>query len=412
MLISIAWKNVWRNKLRSLIVVSAIVIGLLGGLFYLAFSNGMIQEQIRATINHQISNIQIHNPKYLINDEIDYTIDLPQNKIDAIKKLSGIKAVCMRIKSPAMASSATTGTGITLNGINIANENSVTNLKSLLKQGNYFATEMRKPAVIGSKLAEKLKVKINSKFVITIQDVHGNITYGAFRVVGIYKTENSKYDLQNVFVKKSDLQKLIDFPSNKTTEIAILLTNNDSTEVVAKRIMKLFPTDIAKEKIVVQTWSELMPALKLMNDMTIQFTFIFVIIILIALSFGIINTMMMAIMERTRELGMLMSIGMSKLRIFLMIMSETIFLSITGGAIGLLFSWIAIAFANSYGIDLSNVAQGLNALGYSSIVHPVLELKYYILIALLVIVTAILSSIFPARKALKLNPAEAVRTDV
>jgi ABC-type antimicrobial peptide transport system permease subunit len=146
--------------------------------------------------------------------------------------------------------------------------------------------------------------------------------------------------------------------------------------------------------------------------MTIQFTMIFVIIILVALSFAIINTMLMAIMERVREIGMLMAIGMSKVKVFLMIMLETVFLSLTGGFFGLLISWIVVQATFKIGIDLSTFGEGLNAYGYSSFVRPELELFYYIMIGGLVMITAMLASILPARKALKLKPSEAVRQDV
>ncbi|MCK5087607.1 MAG: FtsX-like permease family protein, partial [Melioribacteraceae bacterium] len=126
----------------------------------------------------------------------------------------------------------------------------------------------------------------------------------------------------------------------------------------------------------------------------------------------IMNTMLMAIMERVREIGMLMAIGMNRIKVFFMIMLETIFLSITGGIIGISVTWVVVEMTGKSGIDLSAVAEGLNAWGYSSFIYPELDAGYYFMIGLLVIVTAIFSSILPARKALKLNPAEAVRHDV
>ncbi len=114
MLLSIAWKNIWRNKLRSLIVIISITVGLLGGLFYLAFSNGMVQYQINSSIKTELSNIELHNPVYLINNEIKYTIKNPLEKIKKIKSINEVKAVTQRIKSVAMISSAITGTGIIL----------------------------------------------------------------------------------------------------------------------------------------------------------------------------------------------------------------------------------------------------------------------------------------------------------
>lgn len=412
MLLSIAWKNVWRNKLRSLIVIISITIGLLGGLFYLAFSNGMVQHQIGASIKTEISNIQLHNPNYLINDEIIYTISNPNEKLNKINQIDEVEAATSRIKSMAMVSSANSGTGVTVYGIDIENEKRVSDLFTKLIDGSYFETKMRNPILIGNKLAEKLKVKINSKIVITIQDFTGNITYAAFKVVGIFKTHNTMFDQANVFVRTEDLTKNIAFPENQTSEIAVLLKHNDFTDITVTKISSLFSSEITDRKIVVRSWSVINPILKMLNEMTVQFTMIFVIIILVALSFGIVNTMLMAIMERVREIGMLMAIGMSKIRVFFMIMLETIFLSITGGLLGLSLSWVLISITNKTGIDLASVAEGMNAIGYSSFVRPELSLFFYFFIGSLVVITAMFASILPARKALKLKPSEAIRQDV
>ena len=412
MLLSIAWKNVWRNKLRSLIVIISITIGLLGGLFYLAFSNGMVQHQIGASIKTEISNIQLHNPNYLINDEITYTISNPSEKLNKIKQIDEVQAVTSRIKSMAMVSSANSGTGVTVYGIDIENEKKVSDLYTKLIDGSYFETKVRNPILIGNKLAEKLKVKINSKIVITIQDFTGNITYGAFKVVGIFKTHNTMFDQANVFVRNTDLAHNISFADNQTSEIAVLLKHNDFTDITVTKMNGLFSDEIANGKLVVRSWSVINPILKMLNEMTVQFTMIFVIIILVALSFGIVNTMLMAIMERVREIGMLMAIGMSKIRVFLMIMLETIFLSITGGVLGLFLSWILITITNTTGIDLASVAEGMNSIGYSSFVRPELSIFFYFFIGSLVVITAMFASILPARKALKLKPSEAIRQDV
>ena len=412
MLFSIAWKNVWRNKLRSLIVILAIAVGLFGGLFYLGFSNGMAQHQINSGIKTFISNIQIHNPKYLINNDTKYDIASPGKVIKKIKSIKHVKAVTSRIKASAMISSAATGTGVMISGIDIDKERKVTDLYNKLIAGDYFVTHLRNPILIGQKLAEKLKVKVKSKVVITIQDMTGNITYGAFKVVGIFKTENTNFDLGNVYVIKNRLSNLIGLDKKKVSEIAVLLDHNDFTKQVTEELKHIFASEINSGNLTVRSWDQIDPILRMLNNMTIQFSMIFVTIILVALSFGIINTMLMAIMERVREIGMLMAIGMNRLKIFLMIMLETVFLSVTGGIIGLALSWAAIAITNKTGIDLSVVAKGLNSLGYSSFVHPELGMMYYLLIGLLVILTAIVASIFPARKALKLNPAEAVRQDV
>ena len=412
MIFSIAWKNVWRNKLRSLIIIVSISLGLLGGIFYLAFANGMAQQQINSAIQTTISNIQLHNPNYLINNEIEFTISNPGEKLEIIAGTEGVKSVSERFVSPAMASSAITGTGIMIHGIIPQKEMKVSDLYTKLEDGTYFESDLRNPIIIGQKLADKLKVKTNSKVVITIQNSEGDISYGAFRVVGIYKTDNSALDQLNVYVDKTDLCALIEVDQESVNEIGILLNHNELTTKVTEKLESDFANEIDSGALTVRGWEEIQPVLKMFNEMTIQFSMIFVVIILVALSFGIINTMLMAVMERVREIGMLMAIGMNKIKVFLMIMLETVLLSVTGGFVGLSLSYITIELTNRSGIDLSIFAEGLNSWGYSAFVYPELANIYYVQIGLLVFLTAMLASILPARKALKFNPAEAVRHDV
>ena len=151
--------------------------------------------------------------------------------------------------------------------------------------------------------------------------------------------------------------------------------------------------------------------LQVLSGTMMQMTLIFVAVILIALAFGIINTMLMAVLDRTREIGMLLSVGMRPSRVFGMVMLETVFLSLTGAVIGVALSVASIAWFGSRGINLSIVGEGFNALGYSSIVYPTLGVDFYVTLSVMVIVIAIIAGIFPARHAVRLKPAEAVRGD-
>ena len=401
----IAWRNIWRNKLRSSIVIIAITIGLFGGLAGAGIMKGMVFDMLNNALENQISDIQIHNPKFKENNEIGYIIKNTPQIISNIKKNKDVVAVCERTKTFGMAATASTGTGVMINGIVPEIETKVTKIHEKLTDSlsHYFASDKKNRIVISEKIAKKLNVKIKSKIVFTFQDFDGNLTGATFKVEGIYKTQNSTFDEQNVFVKKTDLDRLLNMPKNSSHEIAILTNNYKNTDMVISDIKPKL------KNYQVEAWYDIDPYIQMTVSLTDYMLYIFMIIILLALGFAIVNTMLMAILERTKELGMIMAIGMNKGKIFSMIMFETTLLTIVGGVFGILVTMAFTAYFGKVGIDISAVGQGFEALGYSTVMHPVLELSDYIQVVILVLITGIISSIFPTIRAIKMKPAEAVR---
>ena len=188
-------------------------------------------------------------------------------------------------------------------------------------------------------------------------------------------------------------------------EVAVLLNDIDDAGRVKEILIPLAGDNS------VRTWKELAPDAALMNDFMLIYYLLFIGIIMLALAFGIINTMLMAVLERTKELGMLMAIGMNRKRIFTMIMLETILLTIVGAAAGIAAGWALTGTLGKTGIHLSGWKEGFEAIGFAATVYPVVTPGFIALTAIMVIVTAIISSLWPARKALKLIPVEALRTE-
>jgi putative ABC transport system permease protein len=404
MLLSLSWKNIWRNKTRSLVIIFAIVFGVLGGVGFTAFYNGMIYQRLDAAIGNEVSNIQIHNPHFLENREINDTITNISGLLPILDTCKQIKAYAVRIKTLAMVNSANSSNGIMLLGIDPTIEKKVTGIYKYVKQGQYLDSSKKNSILIGEKLASNLKIKLRSKVVVTLQSSSGDITSAAFKVAGIYNSGNSGFDARIAYVKYEDLASIVGFEPGRAHEIAITMVDDQTTDSLNTKLVAAMPG------YSVQSWKEIMPELGLMTDSSQYMLFIFMTIIFLALSFGIINTMLMAVLDRVREIGMLMAIGMSKLRIFLMITFETILLMLTGSGLGLVLSYFLVELFKIYGIDLSTFSTGLSDMGFSSIVYPFIETRAYIQIVIMVIITGILSSIVPARKALKLNPSEAIRT--
>jgi len=386
----------------------AIAFGLLGGVFSSAVLKGTGDQRVREGVSRETSHLQIHKPAFAEDNDVRYVIDGDRKTLVAVlDTIKFIEAWSPRVKFMAMAGSANAGTGVMVMGIDPEKERRVTDIHSLICDscGSWFKEGKGMQVVVGQALAKKLKVHLNSKIILTFQDMQGNLTGGAFRICGIYRTSNSVFDEMNIFVNRTDITPLLAADIGACHEIAIRLKDAGMTDRVQQTIRKLFPS------ILIQNWKEIDPLLGMMNDFMDLWLYLFMGIILLALGFGIINTMLMAILERTRELGMLAAIGMNKQKIFSLIMLESVFLSLTGGIIGIIMGVLLTLYTNHTGINLGSLTEGFEKIGYNPILYPSLNIIYFINLTLMVVATGILASVYPARRALKLHPAEAIRNE-
>jgi len=400
MLSIISWRNVWRSKGRSFAVIGAIVLGIAALTFSFAFMQSFMQVYIDNAINDQYGHIQLHHPEFSANNEIRYQIENANQVIAGLKQNSLVSAVTSRTMISGMANTAEGNSGVQIYGIIPEAEDHVFQLKKNIVDGAYFEGVSRNPILIGEDLAEKLEIKTKSKVVLTFTDETGNLTTAAFRVAGIFDTNSPILNQSGAFVLQEDLERLLG--AEMVHEIVIRLNNQEDLKQAEQRISHNFPD------LQVQTWKELAPELELMTTQTKTFQFIIMGIIMLALGFGIVNTMLMAVLERMKEIGMLMAIGMNKLRVFSMIILETVMMALVGGPIGLLLGFAIVKHYQYYGFDLSDYAQGLDKFGYDTVVYPSLEPHYYVYMALGVVVTAILGALYPAIKSIKLKPVEAI----
>ena len=476
MIWSISWKNVWRNKIRSLVVIIAFTFGIFGGVYMVAVFVGMIDSRVKLAIGNEASHIQVHHPSYLENNEPKFTIDEYQKYVGQIEQIPEVAGVSPRIKILGMASTSGNASGVMINGIQVDREKQVTGIAQSMVEngGTFFGEDGRKPMVIGEKLAKTLKLtyyqftpedlerlsgkrnlrrilprldslediqfrteadldkaltgllgksdaekyafhlkaasikyRLKRRIVLSFQSLDGHIAYDAFRVVGVYKTGNSAFDGMNLFVRMEDIGPVANLGPDQVNQLAILLTSVEHDDLVAEQVKNILPA------MDVQTWDEIMPEAGMYTSAMNYYLFIFMIIILLALGFGIVNTMLMAVLERIKELGMLMAIGMNKKRVFRMIMLETVFLGMTGALIGMAISYGLIWYTGRTGLDLTTLYQeGFEAMGFSPMIYPAIGWESFFQLILLVVLTGVLASIYPARKAMKLNPSEALRIDM
>jgi len=402
-IIAISWRNVWRNPLRSGVLITSIALGIWAGLFSISFSYGLNEQRTRNAIENMVSHVQIHHPEFTVDRDMRYTLRDASQLFAVLDTSTLLRSYTARTLLNGMASSSRGGNGVMISGIDPEKERTVTRLAERIQEGSYLAESYKNQVVVGRKLAEKMGVRLRSKIVLTFQDGSGTIVAGAFRIAGIYESASTKFDEMNVFVKQSDLFKLLD-SEPIYHEIAALVHDDSQTEVFVAQLNETWPSNLA------ESWRTISPELGYADEVMVLFLYLFLSVIMLALAFGIVNTMMMAVLERRRELGMLMAIGMNKAHLFAMIMIETIYLAAVGGPIGIGLAYGSISYFHERGIDLSLWAEGLSNYGIDPVVYNVIPTSFYFNIGLMVIVTAFLSALYPARKALQLNPNDAIRS--
>ncbi|MCD4736191.1 MAG: FtsX-like permease family protein [Bacteroidales bacterium] len=405
MIWSIAWRNVWRNKLRSIIVLAAITVGLFAGVFSSGFYKGMADARLKTGIKTEVSHIQIHQPEYTLNKEIKLFVNNSDEIVDQINKMSVVEGASRRIIAECFFKTAHGTRGVKIVGIEPEREKIVTDIYSHLREGSYLKEEKRIPRIlIGQKLGEKLRLKIGSKIPVDIIDIDGNFSSKLYKVGGFFETNNTGFDESVVFVRFQELRAQLNLPEDVAHEIAIYLQTDADLSTTKEELEKKYPG------LEVKSWREISKELAMMTDSMDQYMYIFVLIILLALCFGIINTMLMVVLERTKELGMLMAIGMNRFRVFLMIIFESVFLSLSGGFLGITIGYGVIKIFEKRPIVL-DMFKGFEQYGYSSEVYTSLPLRMAFNLTILVFFLGIISAIYPAWKAIRLNPSDALRTE-
>jgi len=421
MLLILAWRNIWRNKRRSLIVISSVVIGLIAIVLTSGLANGMLQQMLFNQINLDISHIQIHKKGFNDNKIVKDFIPDYQKVESVLKNDNEILAYSKRVLVPGILSSADNSSGVMIKGINPEEESKVSVIKNSIIEGKYIGTN-KHDIIIGKKLAEKLGVSLGDKVVAMTNTLNGNIGSDVFRIVGIFQTANSEYDKRAIYItaiaedamlgfdeqkgQNSSLQE--NFTENKVAperyyEFAVITKDFENVDLIKKNIEAKLGGDYE-----VLTYKDLLPMLIYQMEIFKKSMLIINLIIGLALIFGIVNSMLMSVFERINEIGILMAIGMKNSRLYLMIVSEAFLLGIIGTVAGLTCGLLLDLLLSHSGVNLGLFSAGLEAIGVGSIVYPAVLIGDIISSVLIMPFVAIIGALYPAYKAIKLEPIYAI----
>ncbi len=398
LLLQLSTRNIMRHKRRNGLLLAAIIVAVAAVTISNSLIRGMQYDMADAAVSNLTGHVKILAPGYRDDPNIDKNFTLAENwQPDvAAEELVGWAA---RVRVPAVIMSERGTRGIQFVGIDPAQED-ISFVGRAAYDGNRLTDASDGRVIIGRALAEQLETTVGRRLVIITQGADGRNREAGFRIAGLYDADGTGLEKIFVFTGVNTLQKMVG--AEVFTEVSIRL--------VREPFMFQFKTSLIEffTGLDVLDWRELEPQAAAMFVFADAAIFIWFFIMMGALTFGLINTLITSVMERVRELGMLRAIGMRPKSVIVQVVLESSVLMFIGVAIGLMAGWLFILWLGE-GIDLSRFAEGMEAFGMRTIMKPVPLVGDFILVASLSLTFGILASLYPAWRVVKIKPLEALR---
>jgi len=399
--LTLAWRNLWRNHRRTIIMLAAISIGAWAMIFMTALMRGMVNDMIREGVRSLPGHVQVHNPAYRDDPSVNNLVSMSDAELSEAFASADINRFAARVRVPAIISSERESRGVTLIGVDPLQELSITAIGSEIAEGHGLGSVDDNGVVIGRKLADKLDTEIGKRIVLMSQDPDNEVADRGYRVVGLFEANLEAQEEAFAFAGKETVQKMLGI-GDGVSEVAVVGDDYRNVDILLADVRRLMN---AEDEVL--PWQEMDAYLGSMLAVMDGFVLVWIVVIFLALSFGLVNTLVMAVFERVREIGLMLALGMRPSSILMQIIFESALLLIIGLAIGNALAMASVIPLKD-GIDISIVAEGMEMFGASSILYPEMQMSDVVLANVVVLVLGFFASLSPAWRASRYEPVEAI----
>ncbi len=399
LILKMAWKNSFLRLSRTLLVIIMIAVSMSMMLGIQGLYDGMAENMIDKSKRSDSGDISIFAKDYRIERDIKNIIKDASSIKKKIEILDGVEAVVLRLSADGLISTARKSSFSIIRGIELKDEEKFGRFSEFLKGGELNLS--KRSAIIGIELAKTLKLRLGSKVIFSTQDSSGEINSIALRVRGIVQTTNISLDKNTIYVDKQILHKFLSVDETYATQISILSKNKE----LLSKLKQEYPS------LDIKSFFELQPMMKMMQDMMIIFNSITFFIVMLVVFIGILGVMYVSILDRVREFGIMLGIGMEYKYIRAQIILESVIVSFIGYLLGAILGAILLLYLNQYGLNLSSFADALESWGMETVLYAAIKVSYFSSTFFAIITAAILSVWIPLRKIKKLNPVEVIKAE-
>lgn len=400
----LAARNILRNVRRSVITVAAIAVGMAALLFLWSFIDGVNEQMIENSTRLLSGHLQVHRAGYHDEQTLDLLLPAPDRVADSLRASPEVQAISTRLEGGALASIGEKSRAVLVLGIDASAESAVTTLSETVVQGEFLAASDGPAVVLGARIAEALGATVDGEVVLVTQAADGSVGAGRYRVKGVFRTRIDMLDGAYVLLSLPAAQELYATGDAVTTVVARLRDRAQVGELGAR----LQPSLGSGYEVL--GWSRLLPAVVQSVAFHEVMGYVLLLVLFAVVAVGITNTVLMAVLERTREFGVMMALGTTRAQVTRLVFYEALLLGVVGLAVGALAGGAIVFHYARTGMDFGRYVQAMQTMqGLTAMIHPLPRLDRALLASLLVFVIGVLASVYPAWRAARLTPVAAIR---
>ncbi|MDF1536273.1 MAG: ABC transporter permease [bacterium] len=401
-LVRMAWRNLWRNPRRTLITLFSMIFGLTMMIVGYALMDGMLDQMVHYATLLGTGHVQIHHPEYLEDHSL---YDTMPSTPEAIAAASGFGEAAPRIFATALVSSGKQSAGGQLWGIDPARESNVTELHKHLSEGRWLEPEAREQVVLGKNIARTLSVRPGDEIIVLTQAADGSLGNAIFTVSGVFKSIGEAVDRGGVFMHINDLATLLVL-DGKIHEIAVRLDEPDNLDLARAGIQE----HLDPEQYKVEDWKQLLPELSEYLRLSSSSMGIMLLVIFAVAGLGIVNTQLMALFERTREIGIMRALGMGPFPVAALLLIETIFLALMAAAAGGVTGSLWSLHLEKNGWDISWMGGSFDFVGvaFDPHMYATLTLEAVFQSVAIMFIVVLVVILYPLFRATRISPVDAI----
>ena len=401
MVAALAWRNVVRNWRRSLITAAAVAIGLAAMLVLWGVNDGGHNAMIRNFQDTLVGSLQIHKRGYFKKPRLETHIEAPA-AIRAALRSAGVERWTERLSGFMLAAGQEASLGLQVVGVDPAREPLVTDLARRLREGRLLVADDERVALLDAGAARRLGIGLGDHLVLLGQDRYGGLAAERMTLVGILGDSGADAEGGIAFAPLRAVQDMLGM-EDRITEV-VVRSENAALDGLAARVRAA----LGAEDLEVLRWFDMYPLIMEGVALDNGFNYIFFAIVLVIVIAGVVNTVLVSTIQRTREFGILMALGTSRLKIAAILGAESAFIGLAGCGAGIAIGLGAVGYLNWVGIDLSAMGESLTRFYFDPVIRPEIDTDHLLITVLGLVAAIALSALYPAYRAMQLSPVEAI----